>query len=365
MDKKGEFMQSIQSKQDLCHWLSQFSHPDLISDWAMAPSVVTITPNQQIMIQLPFAANSLLTELRDWITHQQTSGAIAPISFEIQVKPQALETRLNTSVKGVKNIIAVTSGKGGVGKSTTAVNLALAMAQSGAKVGLLDADIYGPSVPLMLGKIDAKPVVRDNKWMQPIDAHGIATHSIGYLVNEADAAIWRGPMASKALAQLLNETEWPDLDYLVIDMPPGTGDIQLTLAQQIPVTGAVIVTTPQDLALADARKGAAMFAKVEVPVIGLVENMSYHICSHCGEKEHIFGVGGAQHLAAEFSLSLLAQIPLHIEMREDIDAGVPTVVARPQSEHTQRYLALAQRVCASLYWQGKPKPEAISIQWMN
>lgn len=365
MGKKGEVMQSIQSKQDLCLWLSQFSHPDLIADWAMSPSVVTITPNQQVTIQLPFAANTLISELSDWIAKQQASGAIAPVTFDIQVKPQALETRVSAAVKGVKNIIAVTSGKGGVGKSTTAVNLALAIAKSGAKVGLLDADIYGPSVPLMLGKTKAKPEVRENKWMQPIEAHGIATHSIGYLVDEADAAIWRGPMASKALAQLLNETEWPDLDYLVIDMPPGTGDIQLTLAQQIPVTGAVIVTTPQDLALADARKGAAMFAKVEVPVIGLVENMSYHICSHCGEKEHIFGVGGAQTLAAEFGLSLLAQIPLHIEMREDIDAGVPTVVARPNSEHTQRYLELAQRVCASLYWQGKPKPENIQIQWVN
>ncbi len=365
MGKKGEVMQSIQSKQDLCRWLSQFSHPDLIADWAMSPSIVTITPNQQVNVQLPFAAHSLLTELSDWIAKQQASGAVAPVTFDIQVKPQALETRVSSAVKGVKNIIAVTSGKGGVGKSTTAVNLALAIAKSGGKVGLLDADIYGPSVPLMFGKTKAKPVVRDNKWMQPIEAHGIATHSIGYLVDEADAAIWRGPMASKALAQLLNETEWPDLDYLVIDMPPGTGDIQLTLAQQIPVTGAVIVTTPQDLALADARKGAAMFAKVDVPVIGLVENMSYHICSHCGEKEHIFGVGGAQTLAAEFGLSLLAQIPLHIDMREDIDAGVPTVVARPNSEHTERYLALAQRVCASLFWQGKAKPESIQIQWVN
>lgn len=358
-------MLSIQSKHDLCLWLSQFSHPDLISDWALSPGLVKVTPNQQVIIQLPFAAYDLVSQLNAWLLKQQASGAIAPITFEIQVQPKALVTPLGTSVNGVKNIIAVTSGKGGVGKSTTAANLALAIAQSGAKVGLLDADIYGPSVPLMFGKTQAKPQVRDNKWMQPICAHGIATHSIGYLVDEADAAIWRGPMASKALGQLLNETEWPNLDYLVIDMPPGTGDIQLTLAQQIPVTGAVIVTTPQDLALADARKGAAMFAKVAVPVLGLVENMSYHICSHCGEKESIFGVGGAQTLAAEFGLSLLAQIPLHIDLRADLDAGVPTVVARPDSEHTERYLALAQRVCATLYWQGKPKPESIAIQWMN
>jgi ATP-binding protein involved in chromosome partitioning len=195
--------------------------------------------------------------------------------------------------------------------------------------------------------------------MQPIAAHGIYTHSIGYLVSKDEAAIWRGPMAAKALAQLLNETEWPELDYLVIDMPPGTGDIQLTLAQQVPVTGAVIVTTPQDLALADARKGAAMFNKVEVPVVGLVENMSYHICSNCGEKEHIFGAGGAEKMSGEYGLDLLAQIPLHIEMREDIDRGVPTVAARPDSEHAQLYLALAEAVSSRLYWHGKAKPDSI------
>ncbi len=212
---------------------------------------------------------------------------------------------------------------------------------------------------MMLGQLDARPQVQNNKWMMPIEAHGIFTHSIGYLVSKDDAAIWRGPMAAKALGQLVNETVWPELDYLVIDMPPGTGDIQLTLSQQIPVTGAVVVTTPQDLALADARKGVAMFDKVNVPVAGLVENMSYHICSHCGEKEHIFGAGGAEKMSQEYGLDLLAQIPLHISMREDIDNGKPTVVSRPDSEHAQQYMQLAQSVCARLYWKGKEKPDSI------
>lgn len=361
MSKKGERMHQFTSKQDFCDWLNQFEHPYLISGWANQLNLVSISAAGIFNIQLPFAASELVQSLSRWITAKQQAKEVAEFSFDVLIAPKALQTKVAHSVNGVKNIIAVTSAKGGVGKSTTAVNLALAIAHSGAKVGLLDADIYGPSVPMMLGKQDAKPEVRDNKWMQPILAHGIYTHSIGYLVDKADAAIWRGPMASKALAQLLNETEWPELDYLVIDMPPGTGDIQLTLSQQIPVTGAVIVTTPQDLALADARKGAAMFEKVDVPVVGLVENMSYHICSHCGEKEHIFGMGGAQQLASEYGLALLAQIPLHITVREDIDQGKPTVVARPESEHAEHYLALADHVCSRLYWQGIAKPDAISF----
>lgn len=354
-------MLTFTSKHDFCSWLTQFSHPNLIENWAHSPNIVKVTAAGKFEIALPFAAKTLVTQLQDWIVQQQTAQEVASFDYHISVVPKALVTQVANRVKGVKNIIAVTSAKGGVGKSTTAANLALAIAGCGAKVGLLDADIYGPSVPMMFGMLNAKPEVRENKWMQPVKAHGIYTHSIGYLVDKADAAIWRGPMASKALSQLLNETEWPELDYLVIDMPPGTGDIQLTLSQQIPVTGAVIVTTPQDLALADARKGTAMFEKVAVPVVGLVENMSYHICSHCGEKEAIFGVGGAQTLAGEYGLALLAQIPLHIHMREDIDAGTPTVMARPESEHSQIFYALAERICASLYWQGKAQPEMIDL----
>lgn len=351
-------MRQFTSKQDFCDWLNQFEHPSLISEWASSANIVSVKP-EGFSIDIPFAANHLTFELSDWIASQKKNGDIQSFDYTITVSPKPLETHVAHEIKGVKNVIAVTSAKGGVGKSTTSVNLALALAKSGSKVGLLDADIYGPSVPLMIGQMDARPEVRDNKWMQPISAHGIHTHSIGYLVSKDDAAIWRGPMAAKALSQLLNETEWPELDYLVIDMPPGTGDIQLTLSQQVPVTGAVIVTTPQDLALADARKGAAMFGKVDVPVVGVVENMSYHICSHCGEKEHIFGAGGAELMASEYGLDLLAQIPLHIQMREDIDNGKPTVAARPESEHAQQYMALAEAVSSRLYWRGKTKPENI------
>ncbi|EJL6393921.1 iron-sulfur cluster carrier protein ApbC [Vibrio navarrensis] len=352
-------MRQFTSKQDFSYWLNQFEHWALIPQWADTHGVVNVKADGGLHITLPFAAKSLIEALTSWIEQQQASGEAAKVGFTIEQRVKAMETPVAHAVSGVKNIIAVTSAKGGVGKSTTAVNLALAIAASGAKVGLLDADIYGPSLPLMLGTLNKKPDVEQGKWMQPVLAHGIYTNSIGYLVDQNEAAIWRGPMASKALAQLLNETQWPDLDYLVIDMPPGTGDIQLTLSQQVPVAGSVIVTTPQDLALADARKGAAMFRKVGVPVLGVVENMSYHICRHCGAQEAIFGHGGGEEMAKEYGLALLSQIPLHIEMREDIDAGVPTVCRRPESEHAQRYYQLAERICSALYWQGKAKPETI------
>ncbi|MCY9828317.1 iron-sulfur cluster carrier protein ApbC [Vibrio chagasii] len=358
-------MRNFTSKQDFCSWLNEFQSPILIPEWALHQNIVSVDPRGSFVITLPFAANQLAVDLDNWINAQIEQELVSAFQFEVKVKPSALETTVSTPLKGVKNIIAVTSAKGGVGKSTTSVNLALALSKSGSKVGLLDADIYGPSVPMMLGQLDAKPEVQNNKWMMPIEAHGIFTHSIGYLVSKDDAAIWRGPMAAKALGQLVNETVWPELDYLVIDMPPGTGDIQLTLSQQIPVTGAVVVTTPQDLALADARKGVAMFDKVSVPVAGLVENMSYHICSHCGEKEHIFGAGGAEAMSEEFYLDILAQIPLHIDVREDIDAGCPTVVRRPDSEHTRHYLELAENVAAKMFWTGKARPEAINFSMVE
>ncbi len=216
-------MHQFTSKQDFCHWLNQFQHPQLVENWADIHGIVVIPAQGGIQITLPFASNELQVSLSDWIQEQQASGDVPAFDFQIELNVKALETQVTNAVKGVKNIIAVSSAKGGVGKSTTAVNLALAIAQSGAKVGLLDADIYGPSVPMMLGQEDAKPEVRDAKWMEPIFAHGIYTHSIGYLVDKSEAAIWRGPMASKALSQLLTETDWPELDYLVIDMPPGTG----------------------------------------------------------------------------------------------------------------------------------------------
>ncbi|WP_413284082.1 iron-sulfur cluster carrier protein ApbC [Vibrio sp. MA40-2] len=350
-------MSIVQSKQQLCDWLNHFQHPLLIEGWAEVNSIVKMLKDGSISIQLPFYSKDLQTSLSNWIENEDIDSS----KIRVSVHVASMETVVKSEVSNVKNIIAVTSAKGGVGKSTTAVNLALALRAQGAEVGLLDADIYGPSVPMMLGKEDERPDVRDNQFMIPIESFGIYTNSIGYLVDKAEAAIWRGPMASKALGQLLNETDWPELDYLVIDMPPGTGDVQLTLSQNIAVTGSIIVTTPQDLALADVRKGLAMFEKVDVPVIGIVENMSYHVCSHCGEKEHIFGINGAEKVAQEFGQNLLAQVPLHISMREDIDAGKPTVVARPEGEHTQIYLQMAEKIASTLFWSGRVQPEHIPL----
>lgn len=248
---------------------------------------------------------------------------------------------------GVKNIIAVASGKGGVGKSTTAVNLALALAQEGATVGLLDADIYGPSQPTMLG-ISARPESVDGKTIEPIEAHGIQAMSIGFLINEDTPMVWRGPMATQALTQLLSETNWRDVDYLIIDMPPGTGDIQLTLSQKVPVTGAVIVTTPQDIALLDAKKGLKMFEKVGVPILGIVENMAIHVCSQCGHEEHVFGEGGGAKMAAEYGTEMLGALPLDINIRQEADAGRPTVVASPDSRVAEIYRAIARRVAVKV-----------------
>lgn len=263
------------------------------------------------------------------------------------------------AVKGVKNIIAVSSGKGGVGKSSISVNLALALHKEGARVGLLDADIYGPSIPHMLGAQSQRPTSPNNTHMTSVEALGIYTNSIGYLMAEDNATIWRGPMASSALTQLLQETLWPDLDYLILDMPPGTGDIQLTLSQQVPVTGAVVVTTPQNIALLDAVKGINMFNKVSVPVLGIIENMSEYICSQCGHHEAIFGQGGAQKTADKYQTKCLGHIPLHIKIREDLDRGFPTVVAEPDHIISQKFAELASTIAAELYWQGAVIPSEI------
>jgi ATP-binding protein involved in chromosome partitioning len=252
----------------------------------------------------------------------------------------------------VKNIIAVASGKGGVGKSTTAVNLALALAAEGARVAVLDADIYGPSQPQMLG-IAGRPESADGKTLEPMEAYGLQAMSVGFLIDVETPMVWRGPMVTQALQQLLNETNWKDVDYLVVDLPPGTGDIQLTLAQQVPVTGAVIVTTPQDIALLDARKGLKMFEKVGVPILGIVENMSTHICSKCGHEEHIFGEGGADRMGKDYDVEVLGHLPLDIRIREETDSGKPTVVAEPESRIAEIYRGIARRVAVKVAEKAK------------
>lgn len=252
----------------------------------------------------------------------------------------------------VKNIIAVASGKGGVGKSTTAANLALALAAEGASVGLLDADIYGPSLPMMLG-ISRRPESEDGKTMEPLENHGVQVMSIGFLVDQDEAMIWRGPMATQALEQLLRQTNWKDLDYLVVDLPPGTGDIQLTLSQRVPMTGAVIVTTPQDIALLDARKGIKMFEKVGVPILGIVENMAVHVCSNCGHVEHIFGAEGGKKMAEQYNMAYLGALPLDINIRLQADSGKPTVVADPDGEVAGIYKAVARRVAVGIAEKAK------------
>ncbi len=252
----------------------------------------------------------------------------------------------------VKNIIAVASGKGGVGKSTTAANLALALAAEGARVGVLDADIYGPSMPIMLG-VHGRPESRDGKSMEPMSGHGLQVISIGFLVSDDQAMVWRGPMATQALDQLLRQTNWHELDYLIVDMPPGTGDIQLSLSQRVPLSGAVIVTTPQDIALADARKGVSMFEKVGVPILGLVENMAVHICSNCGHAEHIFGFDGGKRYAAEKGIDFLGALPLALSIREQADSGQPTVVAEPEGAVAALYKAMARQLALKLAQQAK------------
>ena len=276
-------------------------------------------------------------------------------SVQVEVVTKVVAHAVQRGVQllpGVKNIVAVASGKGGVGKSTTAANLALALAAEGATVGLLDADIYGPSQPMMMG-IDRKPESLDGKTMEPLENYGVQVMSIGFLVDQDEAMIWRGPMATQALEQLLRQTNWKDLDYLIIDMPPGTGDIQLTLSQRVPMTGAVIVTTPQDIALLDAKKGIKMFEKVGVPILGIVENMAAHVCSNCGHVEHIFGADGGKKMAADYGMDYLGALPLDMSIRLQADSGRPTVVADPDGDVAQIYKKVARDVAVKIAQQAK------------
>ena len=333
--------------------LSTFQHPTLKNNLTTLNALrhcALLDNVLHIDLTMPFVWLSGLAVLKETVSDEllRLSGAKA-IEWRLTHDIATLR-RVNdqAGVKGVKNIIAVSSGKGGVGKSSTAVNMALALAAEGANVGILDADIYGPSIPTMLGSASERPTSPDGQHMAPIIAHGLATNSIGYLVTDDNAMVWRGPMASKALLQLLQDTLWPDLDYLVLDMPPGTGDIQLTLAQSIPVTGAVVVTTPQDIALMDAMKGIAMFEKVSVPILGLVENMAMHVCSQCGHVEHIFGHDGGKALAQDKGLHFLGALPLSLQIREQADSGKPTVVAAPDSEVAAIYKKLARDVAVQV-----------------
>ncbi|MGL4768258.1 MAG: iron-sulfur cluster carrier protein ApbC [Formosimonas sp.] len=302
-----------------------------------------------VHIELPYACASQHDDLKARIV----AAAGVDLTIEIRTKITAHVVQAGLSVApNIKNVIAVASGKGGVGKSTTAVNLALALTHEGARVGLLDADIYGPSVPLLLN-LAGKPELNAAEQMIPPARYGVQANSIGFLIDADSPTAWRGPMVSQALQQLFGQTAWDNLDYLIIDMPPGTGDIQLTLAQKIPVTGAVIVTTPQDLALLDARKGLAMFGKTNVPVLGIVENMALHTCAQCGHEEAIFGSGGASQMSADFNVTLLGQLPLSIDIRTAADSGTPTVAANPNSPHAQHYRTIARKISAAV--AGLPK----------
>jgi len=344
-------------KKDVENLLGTFIDPNHGIDLVTAKSVKSITVEDNkvsVKLELGYPAKTYLAELKAEIEQLlQTLPDIGEVNVEVTVKiiahavQQALKPNPN-----IKNIIAVASGKGGVGKSTTAINLALALAAEGATVGILDADIYGPSIPTMLG-LSGLPDSKDKKTMMPKVAYGIQTMSIGYLVQAEQAMIWRGPMATNALQQLLRDTNWSNLDYLVVDLPPGTGDIQLTLAQQIPVSGAVIVTTPQDIALIDAQRGLGMFAKVNVPVLGLVENMSLHICSQCGHEEAIFGTGGGAAMAEVNKIDFLGALPLDIHIREQADSGHPTVVADPDSRAAEIYRSIARKTAARLALKAK------------
>ncbi|MCX7897325.1 MAG: iron-sulfur cluster carrier protein ApbC [Rhodocyclaceae bacterium] len=334
-----------QSVQDA---LKRVIDPNTGKDFVTSRSAKNIKvegDNVSLDIELGYPAKTQIEPIRTMVCDALKAAGAANVSANVYQKIVSHAVQKGVKlIAGVKNIIAVASGKGGVGKSTTAVNLALALSAEGARVGILDADIYGPSQPQMLGIPDEQPQSADGKKLLPLIAHGLQAMSIGFLIDPETPMVWRGPMVTQALVQLLNDTQWQDLDYLVVDLPPGTGDVQLTLAQQVPVTGAVIVTTPQDIALLDARKGLKMFEKVGIPILGIIENMSIHICSRCGHEEHIFGEGGGKKMCEDYEVEFLGALPLDRTIREQVDGGNPTVVAAPDSRAAQIYREIARRI---------------------
>ncbi len=310
--------------------------------------------NVSFDVELGYPAKSQVEDFRALLTAAALGvEGVQTVTIDITTKVMAHAVQRGVQLlPGVKNIVGVASGKGGVGKSTTAVNLALALAAEGARVGILDADIYGPSIPMMMG-VSGRPESADGKSMEPLENYGVQLMSIGLLVAQDEAMVWRGPMATQALDQLLRQTNWKDLDYLIVDMPPGTGDIQLTLSQRVPMTGAVVVTTPQDIALLDAKKGIKMFEKVGVPILGIVENMAVHVCSNCGHVEHIFGEDGGKRLAADYKMDYLGALPLTMQIRLQADSGKPTVVAEPDSEVAALYRNVARKVAVAIAAKNK------------
>src|ERR1043165_4938179 len=340
------------TEQQVLDALKELTDPNTRKDYVASKSARNVKvegDKVSVDVLLGYPAKSQIEPIRREIAAKlKTLPGVGAVNVNVSMKivPHAVQRGVKL-IPGVRNIIAVASGKGGVGKSTTAVNLALALAAEGATVGVLDADIYGPAQPMMLG-INGRPESSDGKTLEPMEAYGVQAMSIGFLIDTDTPMVWRGPRVTQALGPLLKDTNWRDLDYLIVDLPPGTGDIQLTLSQKVPVTGAVIVTTPQDIALIDARKGLKMFEKVGIPILGVVENMSIHVCSNCGHAEHIFGEGGAARMCRDYNVPFLGSLPLDIRIREQADSGRPSVIADPDSQVSQIYREIARKVAIAV-----------------